>query len=594
MDLLTENENFISKLDNSIRSKVSRLVKLKNYHCEKLYSEDFKTHNLDFVKKNKNTKNNVSNIDLNYMINKLNNSTNININTNQNIDLYLNKFINNNYNLQCSKKILSELESYKLKKCKSDDNDCKDKKNNIIHSKTTEFIPTSIKNNISKIITLALRDGIILETEINMFCFGNIFYKKKKIIDNLSVNNSRCLIALDNKLKIVNKYLRDTFISPCFHPKNFNVDFELNNKVDQNIHKAKKVVNFNKDEMTFNFETISNIANECIKDESSKIQLDLSNAFNNVSYDLLKLVLDNYIDYRLFKVLLTKQELHELTDDLIDEMMKKFKYNFINLFTFIISKIKFYDNNIIKYIKKSNELKNNNINENNIIKYAILERNKGLPQGCSFSTDIFVMCMDFIIKHIINILETELDLTYGKDYSMICYVDDIMLSLKTEKSKGHYENILDCIENEFTVFKFKMNKKKTLFSKNCTSFIDMTKYNNSIIKDSDKFLGIYYENNISKYLELINNELKIKFNQDTNKHTLQNIDNYIKELEIFNNYNDIHKFLNKGKFKLRLEGSLRYRLTKFIDLKSKKTKNDQYKQLLYTNNLDWIAKYIFN
>lgn len=56
---------------------------------------------------------------------------------------------------------------------------------------------------------------------------------------------------------------------------------------------------------------------------------------------------------------------------------------------------------------------------------------------------------------------------------------------------------------------------------------------------------------------------------------------------------ELLKFLNKDKFKLRLEGSLRYRLSKFINRKFTPV-NIQYNKLLWDNNLKNLSKYIFN
>jgi hypothetical protein len=122
----------------------------------------------------------------------------------------------------------------------------------------------------------------------------------------------------------------------------------------------------------------------------------------------------------------------------------------------------------------------------------------------------------------------------------------------------------------------------------------MEKYKASIIKNNDKFLGIYYENDIVKYSELIDIELKHKYLQDTRKHSLYNINKYIGELEITNNYTKLNLFLNKTKFKLQLEGKLRYRLSKFVNKLLDEPVNKQYTQLLKDLNLVYIAKYLFN
>jgi len=591
LDMLDNMDTLLSNVDNSLKFKVSRLINLKEYHGLTLYEPDTK-NTIDVNKLFNN---------LNYNTNNTNKDTAIDTNKDidtisDNIDYYDIYIAKNNNNKLYYEKILNTVSKYKIKKSKTDDNINKNRNINIIYSKINEEINTDNHSHISMLLCLALKEGILLDNDINKICYGNIFYKKKKHMEQLTITNSRCLIALNNKLKHIIKYLRDTFIVPCFYPKEFNVDFNFKNSVNQNIHTAKKVVKYDNTNMTFCFDTISNIAIACINKPYDKIQLDLSNAFNNVSYELIDIVLNEYLDANLFKQLLTDNELQDLKLDADLQMkLEYYKKNFISLFIYITSSIKYYDNNIINYLHQSNILNTKTkFNKTIIDKLSVINRNKGLPQGCSFSTDVFIMCMDYIIKNVILRLETEYNLIYDSDYSIKCYVDDIMLFLKTEYSKHMYSNIINCFTNEFTKYKFSINTNKTLFSQSCASYIDMEKYKASIIKNNDKFLGIYYENDIVKYSELIDIELKHKYLQDTRKHSLYNINKYIGELEITNNYTKLNLFLNKTKFKLQLEGKLRYRLSKFVNKLLDEPVNKQYTQLLKDLNLVYIAKYLFN
>lgn len=592
LDMLDNMDTLLSNVDNSLKFKVSRLIKLKEYHGLKLYEPDTK-HTVDVNKLFNN---------LNY---NTNNNTNDNISTDNtdadnissdNIDYYDMYIAKNDNNKVYYEKILNTVSTYKIKKSKKDEDTINKCHINIIYSKLNEEINTDNHTHISMLLCLALKEGILLGNDINKICYGNIFYKKKKHMEQLTITNSRCLIALDNKLKHIIKYLRDTFISPCFYPKEFNVDFDFKNTVDQSINTAKKVVKYDNTNLTFCFDTVSNIAIECMNEPCDKIQLDLSNAFNNVSYELIDTVLNEYLDAKLFKQLLTDNELQDLKLDTDLQMkLEYYKQNFISLFIYITSSIKYYDNNIINYLHQSNMLNTKTkFNKTIIDKLSVINRNKGLPQGCSFSTDVFIMCMDYIIKNVILRLENKYNIIYDSDYSIKCYVDDIMLFLKTESSKQQYNTIIQCFTDEFTKYKFAINSDKTLFSQSCTTYIDMEKYKDSIIKNNDKFLGIYYENDIVKYSELINLELKYKYHQDTRKHSLYNINNYIGELEATNNYTKLNLFLNKTKFKLQLEGKLRYRLSKFVNKLLDEPVNKQYTQLLINLNLEYIAKYLFN
>ena len=48
-----------------------------------------------------------------------------------------------------------------------------------------------------------------------------------------------------------------------------------------------------------------------------------------------------------------------------------------------------------------------------------LKRNKGIPQGSSISSDLFIICMDYIIKEVITIIRSELNLRYNQDYKLL-------------------------------------------------------------------------------------------------------------------------------------------------------------------------------
>ena len=127
--------------------------------------------------------------------------------------------------------------------------------------------------------------------------------------------------------------------------------------------------------------------------------LDLSNAYNNVYYTILYEVLNHYLDDETFSEGITN----------------------------LIRNIKYYDPKLKLRIK----------------------RNKGIPQGCASSTDIFVLCMDYISKQIIAELKEQLDLKYNVDYKMIIYVDDILILFKTPRA----ENLSMDIRRERLLFR---------------------------------------------------------------------------------------------------------------------------------------------
>ena len=67
-----------------------------------------------------------------------------------------------------------------------------------------------------------------------------------------------------------------------------------------------------------------------------------------------------------------------------------------------------------------------------IKKKLFINRNKGIPQGSSISSDLFVICMDYILNEVINELKERYILKYNKDYKMICFIDDILIIIKNK------------------------------------------------------------------------------------------------------------------------------------------------------------------
>jgi hypothetical protein len=575
-------QKLLLTIDNSVRYKVKRLLNLKNYHSSKLYD------NLEIDKDNLDKDNlDKDNLDKdNLEIDKDNlDKDNLEIDKDSlDIDVYYNLF--------------NDLKRYKLLKTNKVEDHIKKYKKNEVHISSMDKIEDCHILEICNILFLGLKKGIILEKELNNICFATPFYKKKNKLENMTFKNSRCLLNVNNKLKILNKFLRDTFICPLFNPVFYDLKYKLKKNINQDINRARKVIVHEKNLISLNFQLVSDISIYCINSEYGKIQLDLSNAFNNVNYDFLRIILNEYMDVNLFNNILNENE-RKLCKRDKRKILNKIKKNFVNLFIYIVSNIKYYDDKIIKYINKSNELKKNSKFETHIItndisyRISLFKKNKGVPQGCTFSTDIFIMCMDYILKKVIKLLDKKLNLVYDVDYNLICYVDDIMILLMSNKSYTMIEDILIIFNNCFIKYNFIMNKDKTRFCKKCLPYIDLDKYGNNILKNNDKFLGIYYENDIEKYLELINLELIAKFNQDEKKHSLYLINSHIKHLEDTKRQHELLKFLNKGKFKLRLEGSLRYRLSKFINQEIKPI-NKQYQNLLFHNKLENLSKYIFN
>jgi hypothetical protein len=385
--------------------------------------------------------------------------------------------------------ILSEVKKYKLKKDKLDENTSKEHKNDEIPSQRLERISISQRKEIALTILLLKKTGKIYKTFLDSYIEANVFYKKKDKTQRLEPSNSRCLVSCDNRLKMLTRYLKDHVFEDVF----------LSGKVNTNINRVKKcyITSENKKGeiiRKLRFENISNIACTTHKTNYKFMLLDLSNAFNNVYYNFLYDILTHYLDDKIFSEGLTN----------------------------LIRNIKYYDPKLKLCIK----------------------RNKGIPQGSPISTDIFVLCMDFISKQIITELKNKLDLKYNVDYKMIIYVDDVLILFKTPRAENLCMDIYNIFELQFDKYNFILNAKKSKCSPgldNCTL---------DVIKGNEKYLGVYFNRDLDIYLTYLDEEIKSRTLLNGKITSLQDCEYYFDELTLKN--------------KMYLIGKLRYRLSPFV------------------------------
>jgi hypothetical protein len=386
-------------------------------------------------------------------------------------------------------KKLNEVNKYKLKKDIQDENTPQEHKNDEIPSQRLERITISQRKETALTILLLKKTGKLYKPFLDAYIEGNVFYEKKDKRLRLEPSNSRCLVSCDNRLKMLTRYLKDNVFEDVF----------LSGKVNTNINRVKKcyITYENHQGQTvrkLHFESVSNIACTIHKTNSKFMLLDLSNAYNNVYYTILYEVLNHYLDDETFSEGITN----------------------------LIRNIKYYDPKLKLRIK----------------------RNKGIPQGCASSTDIFVLCMDYISKQIIAELKEQLDLKYNVDYKMIIYVDDILILFKTPRAENLSMDIFKIFETLFNKYKFILNGKKSKCSPglpNCSL---------DVIKDSDKYLGVYFTKDLDTYLTYLDEEIKIKSLLNGKITSLNDCETYFDELTTKN--------------KMYLIGKLRYRLSPFV------------------------------
>ena len=285
---------------------------------------------------------------------------------------------------------------------------------------------------------------------------ARVFYKKKKANMPLTPENSRCLLDCHNILKFVCRYLKYTYLDPLY-------DHGI---VDVSIHRArncyiKTVINRKQTDMSapvfYNklcFESVASIAMTVKTAECPFIALDLTNAYNNV-----------YLD-KLYP---------ELVDDL------PIALGLVRLC------------HLIKY--------------EDIPLGWLMNKNKGIPQGCPISMDLFILYMDKTVKKIIRAIATGLGYQHGPDYEFIIYVDDILILLKRV---SEVQGLLDIIDTEFKRIKFQINWAKSYKSHHPElACVRLT----SAAPDT-KYLGLYLETDPRKYMELVEKDIAYKYHNN--------------------------------------------------------------------------------
>jgi len=431
---------------------------------------------------------------------------------------------NNPYNqithIDDYKKILEKVSRYKLKKNKKGENAPTNKFEEEIFTIKMQRLTKFIRQSVALTIYYITKTGYLYFSQNDNFNKGDVFFIPKNKLQVMSPKNSRCLLNCDNRLKVLTRYLRDEYLKPIFEA----------NLVDTEIHRVKKcVVKYmvgNKTKFKLCFESIANIANIIHTTPHKYLLLDLTNAYNNVTYTFM---------YRILKEYLVVSDKTE-------------KENVCNGIVRLLSEIKY----------QCRQTKEN------------VKRNKGVPQGSSISVDLFVLCMDYIIKHIIRELKTTLELEYKTDYELVVYVDDILILIKSNKFENNINKIIDVFANVFHQYHFQLNSKKSKKSvglPNC-EFDEITPI--------DKYLGLYLETNPDKYLAIVETEISKKWKHNPRFQNIKAIEQNLKE----------SKFTIKQTMSIR--GKLQYRMRPFA--KNIEERNKLFHKLGYPNIADTLFK----
>lgn len=423
------------------------------------------------------------------------------------------------------------LHKYRLIKSKTGEDSSIPHKLSDVLTRSMQEITDEYRNLITCTYLGIIKTGKLWHSFASDYNVANAFYTKKNKSMPSEFNNLRCLINSHNLLKILQRVFKDNIINSIFE----------NGLVDTNIHQARKCREIiNGDTTHIAFEKIAELGAHIHQPGHQNgttgfIMLDMSNAYNNIKYDFLSHVLTHYLSKIYTPDPDTSPDSNPSSDTNSNPI---YAHNIATGITRLIKLTKYWD----PCIK------------------AELKRNKGIPQGCPISCDLYIICMDYIFKEIILDLNTNLGLQLGRDYKTQVYVDDILIEIISDLGFQQSGEMLQLITHIFTKYHFKLNLTKSCATSNLATNLGL-----NVISQDHKYLGIYMESDPHKYLDLIELEFKHKFPRKQQIHTFANMEDNI--TYIFNSKNGCPN----NKIISMVRGKLNYRLTPFA--KNNTTRN---------------------
>jgi hypothetical protein len=414
------------------------------------------------------------------------------------------------------KDLEDNLHKYRLIKSRSGEDSSQPYKLSEVLTQSLQEITKDDMNMIMCAYLGIIKTGRIWQSFADKYNIAKAFYAKKAKSAPSARDNLRCLINSHNLLKILQRFIKDNILNRIFEA----------GLVDTDIHQARKCrgVNVNNthhqgnadDVITINFEKIAELGSRIHQlghqnGQTGFIMLDMSNAYNNVKYDFLAHVLNHYLS-RVYP------------DDL------QTATNLATGITRLIRLTKFWD----PYIKEE------------------LKRNKGVPQGCPISADLYIICMDYVFREIIPRVSKELGLQLGRDYRLQVYVDDILIEILSANGFREANRMLKMMTHIFTSYHFKLNLAKSCATANLSPGLALP-----IIHPEHKYLGIYMESDPRKYLSLVEEEFRNRFPRNQKIHTFRAMEDNLAQVFQAKNGQPNHRVISM------VRGKLNYRLTPF-------------------------------
>lgn len=408
---------------------------------------------------------------------------------------------------------------YRLVKSRTGEDSSRSHKLSEVLTQSLQEITKEDRNIIMCAYLGIIKTGRLWGSFAQDFNTAKAFYAKKAKSAPSARDNLRCLINSHNLLKILQRFIKDNVLNRIFEA----------GLVDTDIHQARKYRGVNGDMSNIssgtentdevvhvNFEKIAVLGSRIHQEghrtgQTGFIMLDMSNAYNNVKYDFLAHVLNHYLS-RIYP------------DDL------QAAANLANGITRLIRLTKYWD----PYIKEE------------------LKRNKGVPQGCPISSDLYIICMDYVFREIIPRVTKDIGMVLGRDYKLQVYVDDILIEILSNIGFREANRLLDLMTDIFTGYHFKLNLAKSCATANLAPGLALP-----VISPDHKYLGIYMESDTKKYIELVESEFRNRFPRNAKVHSLQAMENNLNAVFKAKNGQPNHRMISM------VRGKLNYRLTPF-------------------------------
>ena len=273
-----------------------------------------------------------------------------------------------------------------------------------------------------------------------------------------------------------------------------------NNLPDKNIYKVNLVKNWNK--------CIIEVAIENTLETKGVVLLDITRAFDSVEWSVAQTL---------------------LTCSLIQKIGETKGKQLVEQYMEVLSSRELY------YKKK------------------IVPCSKGIPTGLPSSNIVFTLILEEIIKRWIS----ENNIIVGEKFKLNIYVDDIYIKFYDDVNKESKIQIVSSLIQTLAKYNLIVNSEKSKADKN----LELQSVIPNDLTNTDLYLGIPFTRDINLYGQVINNELKKRY-EWTWIDVLENIKPFDDLSSVSSSEEDNE---NKPTINKKILGFLKYKLSPFIE-----------------------------